>query len=60
MNLLILIVSVLLSLAAAATGARCQHPVVPATGVSAAPSVTPSPSPAPPAPYDVLAGGGPT
>ena len=56
MNLLILIVSVLLSMS---TGGRSQFPLVPSAGATGAPIVTPAPSPAPPAPYDVIAGGGP-
>jgi hypothetical protein len=47
------------SLAAAATGGSSRPPVIPSAGATAAPSFTPAPSPAPPAPYDVLAGGGP-
>ncbi len=61
MNLVILIVSVLLNLAAAANPGSPRSPFTgTSAGVTAAPAPTPSPSPAPPVRYDVLPGGGPT
>jgi hypothetical protein len=60
-NFVILIVSALLSLAAAANpGSPQLLSTGTSAGVTAAPVPTPSPSPAPPIRYDAVAGGGPT
>jgi hypothetical protein len=59
-NLVILIASALVSLAAAANVGSPQPPVAGTSAGVRAPVPTPSPSPAPPVRYDVLPGGGPT
>ena len=61
MNLVILIASALVSLAASANVGSPQPPVArTSAGSTAKPVPTPPPSPAPPVRYDVLPGGGPT